>query len=176
MIALMVFTALLVYLGIAWLVVKRVPSKKAKWIAVAVFVLIPTWDEILGRIYFKYLCETQGGIKVYKVVELPGEYWAADGKPKFYDDKNGNFYLTQDYPSELKIEGHSSILHIDRLITILRDKEKEKSIAEKVSYMYWGGWFVRNSSPHNTAVSCGNDLEQYGNFIRQVFKPIISSK
>src|SRR4030067_3518574 len=102
MIALMVLAALLVYLVVAWVTIKWLPSKKAKWIAVAVFVLIPTWDEILGRIYFKYLCETQGGIKVYKVVELPGEYWAADGMPKFYDDKNGNFYLTQDYPSELK--------------------------------------------------------------------------
>lgn len=135
---------------------------------------LPFGDEIAGRIYFNYLCATEAGVKVYQTVELPAEYWETDGKPKFYDEKNGNYYLAKDYPTELKIEKDYSVLHIDRLVTLLRDQNKEKIFSERTSYMYWGGWMRQNLSPHNTAISCGNDLERYGNFIRQVFKPINS--
>lgn len=72
MIGLMILGALVVYITAAWFIIKRLPSKKAKWIAVVAFVLIPTWDEIAGRAYFKYLCATEAGVKVYQTVELPG--------------------------------------------------------------------------------------------------------
>lgn len=141
---------------------------------VGIFLLLfalPFGDEIAGRVYFNYLCAAEAGVKVYRTVELPAEYWEADEKPKFYDEKNGNFHLSKDYPTELKIEKDYSIFHIDRLVTLLRDQKKEQIFAERVSYMHWGGWMRRNLSPHNSATSCSNDLEQYGNFIRQAFKP-----
>lgn len=38
-------------------------------------------DEIAGRIYLSHLCATEAGVKVYKTVELPAEYWDERGKP-----------------------------------------------------------------------------------------------
>lgn len=159
-----------------WIAVKaakRFEQRRTKIaVGLMVFLLVffvPFADEITGRFYFSYLCATEAGVKVYQKVELPAEYWDERGKPKFYDEKNGNFYLSKDYPTELKIERNYSIFHIDRLATLLRDQKKKQLFAERVSYMYWGGWMRRNLSPHNSATSCSNDLEQYGNFIRQVF-------
>lgn len=169
MIALMVFTALLVYLGIAWLVVKRVPSKKAKWIAVAVFVLIPTWDEILGRVYFKYLCETESGVHVYKTVELPAEYWDEGGEPKFYDEKNGNFTL-EGYRVEYATGAYSSLFHVDNSGHKRVDRRSGQVLGEVTDFRYWGGWMRRNLSPHNTANSCENRKEYSESLIKQIFK------
>ena len=53
---------------------------------VGIFLLLfalPFGDEIAGRIYLSHLCATEAGVKVYQTVELPAEYWEADGKPIF---------------------------------------------------------------------------------------------
>jgi len=59
--------------AVAKAVAKRTGSKKAKYAAIAVFVLIPTWDIIPGWLYFEYLCQKEGGQKIYKTVELPND-------------------------------------------------------------------------------------------------------
>ncbi len=70
----------LIYLGIIfgyfWLskfIVKEVykitQSKTAKYIAIAVFVLIPTWDIILGYFVYKDLCKSKSGVHIYKTVD-----------------------------------------------------------------------------------------------------------
>jgi hypothetical protein len=85
---------ILVPLGIAlvgviavWLVMRRVKSPGRKWkaglVTALIFFLIPTWDILLGRAYFYYLCATEGGIKIYGQVELPKEYWDEEGRPRF---------------------------------------------------------------------------------------------
>lgn len=171
---------LLLVLGIwlAFKAAKRFTSTGAKVMAaLGTFLLVlvlPFADEIAGRIYLRHLCTTKAGVKVYQTVELPGEYWDEQGRPKFYNEKNGNFYLSKDYPTQLKIEENLSILHIDRLVTLLQDQMREEVFAERASYMYWGGWMRRNLSPHNTATPCGEDLAQYGSLIKQVFKPVDS--
>src|SRR5690348_3250125 len=43
-------------------------------IALSLVILIPTWDEIAGRIYFSYLCRTDAGIRVYKRVDPGPEF------------------------------------------------------------------------------------------------------
>lgn len=171
MIALMVFTALLVYLGIAWVVIKRLPSKKAKWITVAVFILIPTWDEILGRIYFKHLCETEGGVRVYKTVELPAEYWDGQGRAKFIDEKAGGFLLGKEYPPEYKTEAYSIFFHIDNAGYKRVDKQSGQVLGEVTDFRYWGGWMRRNLSLHNTADGCEGRIERSNNLIKQMFVP-----
>ncbi len=160
-----------------WLAVKIAKRFKPGITRIAggagVFLLLfalPFGDEIAGRVYFNYLCATEAGVKVYQTVELPAEYWEADGKPKFYDERNGNFSLSNDYPTKLKIEKYSSFLDIDKFIGVLQNQEKGL-ISENISYRHWGGWIRRNFSPGNTATSCPNYLEQYGSFIKQVFKP-----
>src|SRR5206468_2401208 len=59
---------------------KRTGSKKAKYAAIAVFVLIPTWDIVPSWLYFEYLCQTEGGQKIYKAVELPEEFLLKAGE------------------------------------------------------------------------------------------------
>ena len=171
MIALMVFTALLVYLGIAWVVIKRLPSKKAKWIAIAVFILIPTWDEILGRVYFKYLCETESGVHVYKTVELPAEYWDEQGREKFVDEKAGGFLLVKEYPTEYKTGTYSTFFHVDNAGYKRVDKQSGQILGEVTDFRYWGGWIRRNLSPHNTANGCEGRIERSNSLIKQIFKP-----
>lgn len=64
------------YLVAAIFVVRAAPGQRAKIIATIIVILIPTADAILGRLYLKYLCETQGGAKVYRVVEnVEGFRW-----------------------------------------------------------------------------------------------------
>ena len=83
MIALMVLVAATVYLVIGSFIVKRIPNKWGKGVAIIVMLLIPTGDAIVGRIYLNHLCSTEAGVKAYRTVELPAEYWDALGGPKF---------------------------------------------------------------------------------------------
>lgn len=171
----LILLALILGLWAAFVVAKRFASGGAKVATgigiLALAFLVLFGDELAGRAYLNYLCASEAGVKVYQTVELPAEYWDKEGKAKFYDEKNGNFYLSKEYPSEWRIENHSSLLHVDKRVSALRDQTKKKTYAEEVSFMYWGGWIRRNLSPNNSAVSCGNDLEQFRSFMRQAFKP-----
>ena len=139
---------------------------------IGLFVLIfmlPLADEIVGRLYFNYLCDTQTGIKVYQTVELPAEYWNEDGKPKFYDEMNGNFLL-DGYGVEYKTGSFSSLFHIDNAGYSRVDKRSGKLLGETTEFRYWGGWMKRNLSPHNVAISCENRSENSFNLIKNIFK------
>lgn len=180
MIALMVFTALLVYLGIAWLVIKRLPSKKAKWIAVAVFVLIPTWDEIAGRIYFKSLCEAESGIKVYKVVELPGEYWHSDGRPKFImangDPDEAMLSDRVGFSNEFQ-EKYSAYFRIKRHARVVSERSTGQVLGKYIRFIYFGGWFKNHTSAHVGGIGCPSPEENdYGGMVKQIFKRQTSNK
>lgn len=175
MIALMVFTALLVYLGIAWVVIKRLPGKKAKWIALAVFILIPTWDEIAGRIYFKSLCDAESGMKFYKTVELPAEYWNANGEPKFitWDGLADKAVLGDryDFPSEFQ-ENYSQTFRVTRHAAVVTNKQTKEVLARYVSFTYFGGWVANHFSVHVSGAGCPSlDKYNYRSFLKQVFKP-----
>lgn len=76
MIGLMVIGGIILYLFIAYKVTFYIANKTKKkryWIgSILFFILLPTWDVIIGKIYFNYLCENQAGLKVYKSVEVDG--------------------------------------------------------------------------------------------------------
>ena len=150
-----VVIALYFYVRLAmWIARKlagRRESRQWKWvvrIAVAlVFVLIPTWDIILGHLYLNHLCSTEAGVKVYQTVELPAEYWDEHGAVKFP-------LVKDNYISSYKENRISRFFQIDRSVYSLSDK-LGKVLVEDVVFRNWGGWVVRAFSPHNTAVSCG---------------------
>jgi len=176
MIGLTVLAVLIGYVITAWVVIKRLPNKKAKWIALAIFILIPTWDEILGRTYFKYLCETESGMKVYKTVELPTEYWKANGEPKFITwdglaDKTmlGDRY---DFPSEFE-EKYSQTFRIKRHAEVVASKQTKEIVGQYIRFIYFGGWVVNHSSVHVSGTGCPSIEEyNYRGFLKQVFKPV----
>ena len=69
MIGLSILLALAVYVWLGKWLVGQVVSKKAKVLIIAVFVLIPTWDVVPSWLYLTYLCETEGGVKIYKSIK-----------------------------------------------------------------------------------------------------------
>jgi hypothetical protein len=169
MFALMYLAIALVYLGIAWLVIRRLPSKKAKWIAVAFLVLIPTGDEILGRIYFRYLCETEAGVKVYQTVELPGKYWDDQGRARFYE--NFDSLLGKTYSMKYKPGIYSSLFHIDNAGYTYANKQSGQLLGEAIDFRHWGGWVRRNLSPHKSATSCIDYSNPSNRLIDRIFIP-----
>lgn len=180
MIALMILAALIVYVAVAWLVIKRLPNKKAKWIAVAVFILIPTWDEILGRIYFKSLCETESGVKVYKLVELPGEYWFPDGKPKFIkangDPDEAMLSDRVGFSNEFQ-EKYSTYFRIKRDARVVSERSTGQVLGEYVRFIYFGGWLMNHTSVHVGGIGCPTpEMNDYGGMVKQVFNRPSSNK
>lgn len=61
------------YVFLSKFIVKKVYEKtqsvKMKYIALAVMVLIPTWDIVLGYPIYAYLCLTKAGVHIYKTID-----------------------------------------------------------------------------------------------------------
>jgi hypothetical protein len=137
--------------------------------------LLPVSDEIAGRIYFNHLCETEAGVKVYQTIELPAEYWDEGGKPKFLKsnadlDKSVIEGFEAGWAKDIKF-AYSSM---DESHAVLTDVRNSKILGEVVTYIYWGGWLIRNFSPHNTGQSCGQiqGVDFWRDFYLSVFKPM----
>lgn len=168
---------ILILLPIAiWIAVKATKRFKRGSAKIAVGLLVfllvffvPFGDEIAGRIYLSHLCATEAGVKVYQAAELPAEYWDEQGKAKFYDEKNGNFYL-EGYRVEYQTGAYSSFFHIDNAGYKRVDARSGQVLGEVNNLRYWGGWMRRNLSPHNTAISCEGGIERSNNLIKQIFK------
>jgi len=54
---------------------KRTNSKRITIITLAIFLLIPTWDVVIGYGIFLYKWATWSGTKIYKTVEAEGMYF-----------------------------------------------------------------------------------------------------
>lgn len=79
MIGLVVLGVLLAYIAIGLGVASRV---KGAWrvLVIAVFVLIPTWDIIPGKIALSHYCEKEGGIRIYRSVDGVEGFLSLDGR------------------------------------------------------------------------------------------------
>lgn len=69
MIGLSILLAVAIYVWLAWFVTKHIVNRAEKYTVIAIFILIPTWDVIPGKIYFNHLCKSEAGLKIYKTVE-----------------------------------------------------------------------------------------------------------
>jgi len=73
MISMMLLTAATLYVLFARYVVREVyrgtGSKRKKWIAIAIFWLIPFGDVLLGYPVYWYLCHFKAGVKIYRTVD-----------------------------------------------------------------------------------------------------------
>jgi hypothetical protein len=162
MIGLMMLLALVIYVWLARLAVKFIANRTAKYAVAALFILIPTWDIVLGRLYLNYLCSTEAGVKVYRTVKLSSEYWDTNGRAKFLKqngDFDSTFFKGRFKESRLTVP-IGPFFKIDEIRQQLVDSSNQKVLGEVVSFMYWGGWVSRNSGLHNSATDCG---EFHGN-------------
>jgi len=68
-------------------------TKKAKYIAMAIMILIPTWDIVLGYPIYWYLCNFKAGVKIYKSIDnVEGFYVGELDKDFPYTPYKGYFY------------------------------------------------------------------------------------
>lgn len=131
---------------------------------VGIFLLLfalPFGDEIAGRIYLNYLCSTEAGVKVYKTVELPAEYWDERGRAKFIK-ANGDLDKTL---LGNRFEGHwisepysTSLIKIDKRRWQFKDNNANELLGEDITYGWRGGW-IESFSPSPIRGATCRDLQ-----------------
>lgn len=176
---------LAVGIWLGFMVAKRFQTTAAKTAVgigvVALIIAVPFGDEIAGRIYFNHLCATQAGVKVYHTVELPAEYWDAEGKPRFLKP-NGDLdkAVLEDRLSEPAFQTkYASILGVDEYRHEVLDNSSHEKLGEVINFMYWGGWISRNFNPGGpSAVDCErlHGSRFWRDFYSALFKRSTSSK
>ncbi|MEO5631191.1 MAG: hypothetical protein ABIQ24_07180 [Nitrospiraceae bacterium] len=111
-------------------------SKIAKYVTIAVFVLIPAWDIIPGQLYFQHLCETEAGVKVIKTMKMDQSYFKSDGKP---DEKK----LAERYAHVTKFDRNfSAIFHIAKTESTIQDKQTKEILGTAANFSHRGGWLT----------------------------------
>jgi len=163
-----VLLGFVVYVVLAIFVVKVLEkysgSKIAKYVAVAVFVLIPTWDIVPGQLYFQYLCKEQAGIKVFKQVEVERSYFKPNGQP---DEEK----LADHFKSSIKVDKYySTMFHITRFESSLQDKKTGEVVGLSVQLSYHGGWLNANMFPVGSGTWCAG-YSPYRDVWTEVIKP-----
>lgn len=181
MIAISVIVALVIYVWIAvkvtrWLV--SLPGiSGARWLitlsSVVIFILLPIWDEIAGRIYFRHLCETEGGIKVYKTVELGPEYWNPDGSGKFITieaERDGKL-LVPDYSWKSQWNrDFNKVLNIAKQQYSVVEVSTGTEMASRTFFVNFHGWSINHSFAHVTGDRCPSlDAPTYRELLERVF-------
>lgn len=181
MIAVTLLAVFTIYIIVAILVtrffIKRARTRKGKWLkglaAVAIFVLIPTWDAILGTIYFRYLCATEGGVRIYKTAELSEKYWTPDGKLKLVPTKGPGVEYTigEKYRYVLdSLPEYSQLFNIDKDTYRGIDARTGEILGIRTNFIYFGGWLVNSTGFHVSGEVCS--FSQIGNHqevLRQIF-------
>lgn len=136
---------------------KRPGSQLVGGAGIFLFVIcVPFADEIAGRIYLTHLCTTEAGVRVYRAVELPSEYWDKDGQPKFLKP-NGDLdktMLGNRFSEPSTKEPYSIIFGIDNYRQQVVDGSTYETMGEVINFLHWGGWVSRSLSPNPSAVDC----------------------
>jgi len=138
-------------------------------LTVLVFALIPTWDIAPGKLYFKYLCNTEGGVRVYQKAELPAEYWQDDGDPRSKLKKTGpadyEYTIGKEYfMVSTEKQTHSDLFHIDKHGYIVKSRETGELLGQYTFFRYWGGWLINSTGLHRSAERCPKN-----NFLEKIF-------
>ena len=160
--------ALIAYVALFRLILKRVHDRRIKYSLLFIIVAVPFGDEIVGRTYFEYLCAAKTGIHVYQTVTLPSAYWDANGEPNFLE-ANGNYHL-ESYPPQRHNSEYSATFHIDKMVISIINREAGSVLGDYTNYFYWGGWIRRGLSPHVTANSCGGSQQRSNKLKLSIFK------
>ncbi|PHQ88539.1 MAG: hypothetical protein COB42_08645 [Sulfurimonas sp.] len=114
MIGLMFILIVLAYIALSIVIVSKVykkfTTKKSKYIAIAIMVLIPTWDVVLGFPVFAYLCVFESETKIYKSVDnvegfYIGKYESNNDKYNPLEPYKGYKYIEYQETNNKKITG-----------------------------------------------------------------------
>ncbi len=180
MIALMLLGGLALYLTIAViatkLLVRQTKRKHAKWLvgfaSALVFFLIPTWDEIAGRIYLYTACAAKGGVRVYKTVELAPEYWNEDGKPVFVTSYQNQSTVIMKGEYKFVSEGYkpySEVFNLRKYQLKLVKTDSDEELGTYTKIAFGGGWLLNRVPAYYGAVICPSETLFTSKLITAVF-------
>lgn len=151
-------------------ITRKVKPGWAKFLVLVIAALIPTADAFIGRLYLKHLCATEGGLKIYRVVEgvegfyetgsTPSEGWIKKHGYKFVEgghvggtpermslQPDGSIVLEENvtlqskYVYELK-RGDLNDLYF-RSEQNIRVIETNETLSRNVDIDFAGGWVER---------------------------------
>src|SRR5919107_1151065 len=170
MFGLAVLVALGIYVYLAKVAVKHIgkytDSKLARYVTIAVFVLIPTWDIIPGKLYHEHVCKTEGGIKVYKTVEVEKDFFTGGG---LLDEKQ----LPERFDRLKTMDrSFSNIFNITKHQLPIVDKKSGGRLGTATQFSYFGGWLhttILRGTPPDPCPQFNRDI--YASLWREVVRP-----
>ena len=176
----MTYLLLLVYFFIVLIIIARIVIRSKKTIkrkiiatlAVLFLSIIPIWwDEILGRMYFSYVCNKEAGTKIFKTHNLDVSYWNKDGKPMFIEsglldeEVLGNRFVVKKDSDK----SFSKIFNITKFETSLIDLYGNVELGKVTKFIYFGGWIVKYSGFHNVGDVCPDDYGVVEPMLNKIF-------
>lgn len=166
------------------------------------FLLIPTWDMIPGQRYFKHLCETEAGIRIYKAVERVEGFREYSGGPG--DDavmKYGYRFIETERPGigllRISLGQDGQIIkqpiseaisryavretredldwNVEKVQRVIIDEHTRERLGIFNIFYYSGNWLQAKLYWAGYA-PCGDDIQFYNDFYTSVLKPISGSR
>ncbi|MEW6248542.1 MAG: hypothetical protein AB1555_17810 [Nitrospirota bacterium] len=163
-----VLLGLIAYVVLAKFVVSAIgkysASKAAKYSAIAVFVLIPTWDIVPGHLYFGYLCQDKARVRVHKSVEVEQKYFSANGQPN-QKELSGLYQSGSTFDDRF-----SRLFHITKVETFVRDIHSGEILGSATLFHFYGGWLAAYLFPQGPPSSCPG-YAIYDDLWKAVIKP-----
>jgi hypothetical protein len=166
-------------------------------VSLATFLLIPVWDMIPGQRYFKRLCETEAGIRIYNTVEGIDGFREYSGGPG--DDavkEYGYRFIETERPGigllriSLGGDGQTIRQRVSESISRYAVREIRENLdwnvmkVQKVIFdehtlerlgiftiFYYAGNWVQTKLHWDGYAPCGNEVKFYKEFYPSVLKP-----
>jgi len=141
--------------------------------------LLPFADEIVGQMYFRYLCYVEGGPKIYKTVVVGKEYFLLPGEINTntagrLQARGGELdmdKLEEKYSFTTNSKKISRFFRIERDVKIIKDTQSDEILGSDTRFIYFGGWLINAASPRVGGKSCPTNYNvYYDQFYGAVFK------
>jgi len=123
---------------------------------IAIFMLIPIWDELLTLPTYYELCRTEAGVHIYGKMALPKEFYSKSGVPLFihnngdidgYFNKRGRDDKTDLY-KYVRFEGGEKFINtmptpIKRYWDCVLDRANNRKLACNTLFSTTNGWWSK---------------------------------
>lgn len=202
MIGLSILIVIIIYIYIARLIIKKINDKKVRYIVLVIYILIPTWDIIPGKITFHYLCYKEAGEKIIKNVDSVAGFLNLIGGDPEYTINNYKYEYLESYDrrGSLKhyVKSHDGIivaLHYDEPISeysfyekkhkysfpwrivrynqIIEHIDSKEILAVRTRFSYSGGWVSRYlGNIGGGSSTCPRMPMSYKDFFNNTLKPV----
>lgn len=182
---LLLFPFILLYLfagiSISYVYVNKQKTIKRKWgfgiLLPTLFFVGPFSDEFIARTYFYSLCNTEGGVKVYKPVYLSEKYFDENNKLIFISDAKdpSTFKLLNRYKGHnSSVKEYDSPFNIRWFVESIKDEKSGDIISEHRTFLYGYGYVINKLSVAmpGQPISCHHywKEKEYIEFFEKTFK------